>query len=578
MYDLVITGGTVVDGTGTPPRLADIAVQDGIIAAVTEPGQLDGEGSEHIDATGLLVTPGFVDIHTHYDGQATWDPFLSPSCWHGVTTVVAGNCGVGFAPAAPDKREWLVGLMEGVEDIPGSALVEGLKWGWETFPEYLDALETMPRIMDIGTQIAHGPVRAYVMGERGANNEPATPEDIEQMATLVGEAVRAGALGFSTSRTLSHRAIDGEPVPGTYAAEDELFGIGRALRDVGAGLFEVAPSGIAGDDHIEPYKEVAWMQRLAKEIERPVTFGMNQTNTSPDEYHDMLDAAAGAAAAGDNLFPQVAGRANGLLFGLETTFHPFINRPTWQSLMALAPAERLERLREPAIREAILNEQDPPDKQNVLSLYGDRTVKLTDEMDYEPDYESSVAYLAETSGRTVFEVLYDLITESEPDQLFMVPILNYAYSSLDAVREMIQHPQSVMGLADGGAHCAIICDASIPTTNVTIWTRDRTRGEKLPLEFIIRKQTQDTARLFGMHDRGVLAVGFKGDLNVIDYDNLRVHQPQIVHDLPGGAKRLIQRADGYVATIVSGQVVMRNGEPTEARPGRVVRGEQLAPA
>jgi N-acyl-D-amino-acid deacylase len=578
MYDLVITGGMVVDGTGTPPRLADIAVQDGVIAAVTEPGQLDGDGREHIDATGLLVTPGFVDIHTHYDGQATWDPFLTPSCWHGVTTVVAGNCGVGFAPAAPDKHEWLIGLMEGVEDIPGSALVEGLKWGWESFPEYLDALETMPRIMDIGTQVAHGPVRAYVMGERGANNEPATPEDIEQMATLVGDAVRAGALGFSTSRTLSHRAIDGEPVPGTYAAEDELFGIGRALRDVGAGLFEVAPSGVAGDDHIEPYKEVAWMQRLAKEIERPVTFGMNQINTSPDEYLDMLEAAATAAAAGDNLIPQVAGRAAGLLFGLETTFHPFINRPTWQSLMGLAPAERLERLREPAIREAILTEQDPPDKPNVLSLYGDRTVKLTDEMNYEPDYEASVGHLAQQSGRTVFEELYDLITASGPDQLFMVPILNYAYSSLDAVREMIQHPQAVMGLADGGAHCAIICDASIPTTNVTIWTRDRTRGEKLPLEFIIRKQTQDTARLFGMHDRGVLAAGYKADLNVIDYDNLRVHQPQIVHDLPGGAKRLIQRADGYVATIVSGEVVMRNGEPTEARPGRVVRGAQLAPA
>lgn len=578
MYDLVITGGTVVDGTGTPPRLADVAVQDGIIAAVSEPGQLDGEAREHIDATGLLVTPGFVDIHTHYDGQATWDPFLSPSCWHGVTTVVAGNCGVGFAPAAPDKREWLVGLMEGVEDIPGSALVEGLKWGWESFPEYLDALETMPRIMDIGTQVAHGPVRAYVMGERGANNDPATPEDIKKMATLVEEAVRAGALGFSTSRTLSHRAIDGEPVPGTFAAEDELFGIGRALRDAGAGLFEVAPAGIVGDDHTEPYKEVAWMQRLAKEIERPVTFGMNQTNGSPEEYHDMLDAAAGAAAAGDNLIPQVAGRATGLLFGLETTYHPFINRPTWQSLMGLPPAERLERLREPAIREAILTEQDPPEKQNVLTLYGDRTVKLTDEMDYESAYESSVGYLAETSGRTVFEELYDLITESEPDQLFMVPIQNYAYNSLDAVREMIQHPQAVMGLADGGAHCAIICDGSIPTTNVTIWTRDRTRGEKLPLEFIIRKQTQDTARLFGMHDRGVLAKGFKADINVIDYDNLRVHQPQIVHDLPGDAKRLIQRADGYVATIVSGEVVMRNGEPTEARPGRVVRGEQLAPA
>jgi N-acyl-D-amino-acid deacylase len=578
MFDLVITGGTIVDGTGTPPRPADIAVQDGVIARVTEPGGIVGEARESIDANGLLVTPGFVDIHTHYDGQATWDPFLSPSCWHGVTTVVAGNCGVGFAPAAPDKHEWLVGLMEGVEDIPGSALVEGLKWGWESFPEYLDALETMPRIMDIGTQVAHGPVRAYVMGERGANNEPATPEDIEQMATLVGDAVRAGALGFSTSRTLSHRAIDGEPVPGTYAAEDELFGIGRALRDVGAGLFEVAPSGVAGDDHIEPYKEIAWMQRLAKEIERPVTFGMNQTNTSPDEYLDLLDAAAVAAEAGGNLIPQVAGRATGLLFGLETTYHPFINRPTWQKLAGLPLSERLDCLRDPANRAAILSESDPLGRPNILEIYGDRTVVLTDDIDYEPAYEASVAAMAEKSGRTVFEELYDLITDSSAEQLFMIPILNYAHSSLDAVRAMIEHPQAVMGLADGGAHCAIICDASIPTTNVTIWTRDRTRGEKLPLEFIIQKQTRDTARLFGLHDRGVIAEGFKADLNVIDYDNLRVHQPQIVHDLPGGAKRLIQRADGYVATIVSGEVVMRNGEPTEARPGRVVRGEQLAPA
>ena len=320
------------------------------------------------------------------------------------------------------------------------------------------------------------------------------------------------------------------------------------------------------------------MRRLAKEIERPVTFGMNQTNNAPDEFLDMLAASADAAAAGDLLIPQVAGRATGLLFGLETTYHPFMHRPTWQRLASLPPAERLVRLRDPAVREAILTERDPEGYPNVLTLYADRTVRLTDEMDYEPPVEAGIGHLARTSGRTAFEVLYDLIVGSGPDQLFMVPILNYAYSSLEAVRRMLQHPQAVMGLSDGGAHCAIICDASIPTTNLTLWTRDRTRGEKLPLEFIVRKQTLDTARLFGMHDRGVLAPGYKADINVIDYDRLRVRQPQIVHDLPGGAKRLIQKADGYVATVVSGQVVLRDGEPTGARPGRVVRGEQPAPA
>ena len=576
MYDLVVTGGTVVDGTGAPARRADIAIRDGIIVEVAEPGTITGEAREQIDADGLLVTPGFVDIHTHYDGQATWDPMLTPSCWHGVTTVVAGNCGVGFAPAAPDKHDWLVGLMEGVEDIPGTALVEGMRWAWESFPEYLDALEQTDRILDIGVQIAHGPLRAYVMGERGARNEPATPEDVSKMADLVAEAIRAGALGFSTSRTLSHRAIDGEPVPGTYAAEEELFGIGRALRDVGAGLFEVAPAGIVGEDHTEPYKEVAWMSRLAKEIERPVTFGMNQTNDNPREYLDMLAAASEAAAGGHALIPQVAGRATGLLFGLETTYHPFLARPTWQKLASLPPAERVERLKDPEIRAAILSEPDP--KPNVLTMFADRTVVITDTVDYEPAPESSIGELARQEGRTPFEVLYDITVAGGPDQMFMIPIQNYAESSLEPVREMLLHPQAVMGLADGGAHCAIICDASIPTTNITIWTRDRTRGERLPLEFIVRKQTQDTARLFGMNDRGVIAPGYKADLNVIDYDKLRVLPPQIVHDLPGGAKRLIQRSEGYVATIVAGQTVLRDGEPTGARPGRVVRGEQPAPA
>ena len=577
MYDLLITNGTIVDGSGGEPFVGDIAIRDGRIVGVGAPGSQGADAAEILDATGLLVTPGFVDIHTHYDGQVTWDPYLTPSSWHGVTTVVMGNCGVGFAPVHPDKRRWLVELMEGVEDIPGTALTEGMRWGWESFPEYLDFLDTMPRAVDVGAQVAHGPVRAYVMGDRGANNEPASPDDVEAMAAIVKEAIVAGALGFSTSRTLMHKALDGTPVPGTYADEAELFGIGKALAELDAGLFEVSPSGVAGENDGAFPEEVEWMRRLAKTIGRPVTFAMTQSNGAPELYKQVLAEAAAAAADGAKLVPQVAGRASGLLFGLDTTYHPFSGRPTYAGLAALPAAQKLERLRDPDVRAAILAERDGNSIGGILERMADRVWPFDERVDYEPPAEESVGYIAASAGRQADDVLYDMIVGAGPEQLFMVPMLNYASNSFEPLREMITHPNVVLGLADGGAHCAIICDASIPTTMLTHWTRDRTRGEKLPLPLVVRRQTRDTAELYGLLDRGVLAPGYKADVNVIDYENLRLHQPEIVYDLPGDARRLVQRADGYVATIVRGEVVLRDGEPTGALPGKVLRGAQPAP-
>jgi N-acyl-D-aspartate/D-glutamate deacylase len=578
MYDLLITNGTIVDGSGGEPFTGDVAITDGRIAAVGSPGSLGTEAREVIDATGLLVTPGFVDIHTHYDGQVTWDPYLTPSSWHGVTTVVMGNCGVGFAPVHPDKRRWLVELMEGVEDIPGTALTEGMRWGWETFPEYLAFLESMPRAIDVGAQIAHGPVRAYVMGDRGAANEVATADDIAAMAAIVKDAIAAGALGFTTSRTMMHKALDGTPVPGTFADEAELWGIGQALAELGAGLFEVSPNGVAGENDTAVPEEVEWMGRLAKAIDRPVTFAMTQSNGAPRLYKEVLAAAEAAAAAGATLVPQVAGRASGLLFGLDTTYHPFSGRPTYAGLAGLPAAEKLARLRDPEVRAAILTERDDNPMGSLLERMADRIWPFTDEVDYEPPVEDSVGHIAAREGRTPDEVLYDMIVAEGPEQLFMVPMLNYADNSFEPLREMITHPNAVLGLADGGAHCAIICDASIPTTMLTHWTRDRKRGEKLPVPLVIKRQTHDTAELYGLHDRGLLAPGYKADVNIIDYENLRLHRPEISYDLPGDARRLVQRADGYVATIVSGEVVLRDGEPTGALPGRVLRGAQPQPA
>ncbi len=567
MHDLIIRNGLVVDGTGAPARKADVAIDDGVVAAI---GEVNDLGREEIDAEGLLVTPGFVDIHTHFDGQITWDPLLTPSFWHGVTTVVMGNCGVGFAPAAPNRRDWLIGLMEGVEDIPGSALAEGMEWGWESFPEYLDFLDKLPKAIDIGTQVPHGAVRAYVMGDRGARNEDANPEDIQEMSAIVKEGLEAGALGFSTSRTLAHRAIDGEPVPGTFAAEDELFGIGQALKELGTGIYEVAPAGVTGDDANAPELEIAWMRKLSAEIERPVSFAMVQFDNEPDAWRDALDRSLEALEDGAELYPQVAARGISILLTLRGR-HPFIHAASYRELDDLDWAERAEAMRDPQRREKILSEVEAPDAALGFIMW-DKLYPMTNPPNYEPTADQSVAAQSEAASQTALEFAYDFLSQGDGQNVLFAPLFNYANGNLDATREMMMHPRVAMGLSDGGAHCGVICDASMPTFMLTHWTRDRSRGETLPLEWTVKRMTSDTAELYGLGDRGTLEVGKKGDVNVIDYEALQLEPPQAVHDLPTDAMRLIQKSRGYVATIVSGEVISRNGEETGARPGQLIRG------
>ncbi len=568
-HDLVIRGGTVVDGTGAESRTADVAIDDGRITAV---GKVDDTGATEIDADGALVTPGWVDVHSHYDGQVTWDPELAPSSWHGVTTLVMGNCGVGFAPAKPDEHDWLIGLMEGVEDIPGTALSEGITWEWESFPEYLDALERKSWTTDIGTQIAHGAVRAYVMGERGARNEPANPDDIAAMADLVREAIQAGALGFSTSRTIAHRAIDGEPVPGTFAAEDELFGIGSVLGELGTGVFELAPTGAAGEDIVAAITEVAWMRKLAEQIRRPVTFVMLQVDAAPEQWREVLAESAAAAAMGVPLVPQVAGRPTGLLSGFDTTFCFLDAVPAYQQLVGKTAAEKAEWLATPEGRDAVLRWEPDEATAAQLAHAAQHTYVLGDPVDYEPGPEASLAAIAARAGRSVLEVALDVMVSDHGQGLLYLPILNYSDGNSESTREMLLHPSAVLGLSDGGAHVGTICDASMPTWMLTHWVRDRTRGARLPLELVVQRQTSDTARLYGLGDRGVLAPGFVGDVNVIDFEHLSLRPPEVRYDLPAGGRRIVQRAEGYLATIKSGVTTFRNGEATGEHPGRLLRG------
>ena len=584
MYDMKIVGGTVVDGTGADRYRADIGIKDGKIVEVRRrtngDDQLAGEAAETIDATDRIVAPGFVDIHTHYDGQATWDNLLEPSSGHGVTTIVAGNCGVGFAPVRPGSEEWLIKLMEGVEDIPGTALTEGMTWGWETYPEYLDVVEKHQFAVDVGSQVAHGAVRAYAMGERGARNEPATPDDIAAMSRLVREAIEAGALGFSTSRTIAHRAMDGEPVPGTFAAEDEVFGLGRAMAAGGQAVFELAPQGAAGEDIVAPKKELEWMRRLGAEIERPLSFALIQVDADPNLWREQLDISAAAHAAGSQLYPQIAARPFGMLLGFPG-HHGFTHRPTYRKLKAECSHEELaHRLAEPAVRAAILSEDDLPIDPSLLfdgmfmlvkhSL--DRIYHLGDPPDYEPTPDCTVAAIARDRGEDPMHTLYDLMLEADAGSMLMLPFFNYADGNHDAIREMLTHPAGVLGLSDGGAHCNLICDASFPTFLLTHWARDRHRGEKLPLEYLVRKQSRDTAHLFGLTDRGTIELGKKADINVIDMNALRLLPARMAYDLPAGGQRLVQGASGYAATIVSGAVTRRDGVDTGARPGRLVRG------
>ena len=585
MFDLKITGGTVVDGTGAERYCADIGVKDGRIVEVRrragdDPG-LDGEAAETIDATGRVVTPGFVDIHTHYDGQVTWDETLEPSSMHGVTTVVSGNCGVGFAPVRPGREQWLIELMEGVEDIPGTALTEGITWQWESFPQYLDAIEKRSLAVDYGTQIAHGAVRGYAMGERGARNEEATADDIAAMSRIVQEAIEAGALGFSTSRTEGHRAIDGEPVPGTYAAEAELFGLGRAMAAGGRAVFEVAPQGTAGESPAEAtMREMDWMAKLSAEIERPVSFTMIQASHMPDLWRDQLERAGKALENGIEMYAQIAARPFGMLFGFPG-HHAFTHRPTFRRLKdELGHDELAQRLADPAVREAILSEPDlPPDPTMLFDgMYAlvqhstDRIYPLGFPLDYEPTPDQTVAAIATRRGEDPLAVMYDLMLECDAGAMLMLPFYNYAEGNHDAIYEMMSHPAAVSGLSDGGAHCGMICDASYPTFLLSHWARDRHRGPKFSLEYVVRKQTLDTATLFGLSDRGVISVGKKADLNVIDMNTLNLELPRMVYDLPAGGRRLIQGAGGYDATVVSGAVTRRHGADTGARPGQLIRG------
>jgi N-acyl-D-aspartate/D-glutamate deacylase len=562
MHDLVLRGGTLVDGTGGPTRVGDVAVSDGKIVSV---GGVAEAGRREIDATGLLVTPGFVDIHTHYDGQVSWDHLLEPSIYHGVTTVVMGNCGVGFAPAHPDHHDWLIRLMEGVEDIPGTALAEGLSWDWETFPEYLDAIEKREHTLDFAAQLPHGALRGYVMGERGADhNERPTPDEIKRMAQITKEAIEAGAVGFTTSRTVNHKTLEGEHTPSYTATSDELWGIADGLKQAGAGVFE-----IVGDfPDLEP--EFAMVRQMAERSGRPLSVSVSQINERPEDWRRMLDLISEAQADGVPLHAQVAPRPVGVIMSLEATYNPFIKNPGLLEVASLPLAERATQLADPARRKRVA--------EGGMIIDPHRLFPLSEKPNYEPAPEESIAALAEAAGVDVTLFALDVLLEDDgKGQLFM-PALNYFYGNSDHCLEMLEHPFTVPGLGDGGAHVSFISDASFSTYLLTHWARDRKRGGTLPLEFVVKSQARDTAVLLGFLDRGLLAPGMKADLNVIDFEALELTRPEMRYDLPAGGKRLVQKAKGYRYTIVSGEIVIKDGEPTGATPGKLVRGAQPAPA
>ncbi len=568
-HDLVVRGGFVVDGSGEPGREADIAIDAG---KVTKVGTVSEAGVEEIDARGKLVAPGFVDIHTHYDGQVTWGSALSPSSNHGVTTAIMGNCGVGFAPVRAHDHDRLIRLMEGVEDIPFPVLAEGLPWNWESFPDYLDSLSDKTFDIDFGAQLPHAALRVYVMGDRGANREDATEEDIAAMARLARSAVEAGALGFSTSRTLNHRTSDGQPTPTLTASETELMGIAMALGEAGKGVLQFV------SDFNDPQKEAAMLRRIVERSGRPLSVSLAQADVSPDGWKHLLSEIESAAAAGLDMRAQVGPRPVGILLGLELTLNPFSGHPVYQSIAKDPFEQRLEALRDPAVQQRLLTDEpdaDNPFVKSILRNFGKMFV-LGDPPDYEPTEDKTVAAIARARGTSPEAVVLDLMLADEGRGMIYLPFLNYAEGSLDPVKAMLESPASLPGLSDGGAHVGMICDGSFPTTLLTHWTRDRTRGGKLPLEFLIKRQCRDTAAWVGLQDRGLLQPGYRADLNVIDYDGLKLHTPHIVHDLPAGGRRLMQHADGYEATLVAGDVIQRHGKATGARPGRLVRGAQAA--
>lgn len=572
MHDFIFRGGTVIDGTGSPARKADVAVTGSVISAV---GSDVGPAKNVIDATGLLVTPGWVDIHAHYDGQLTWDPYVTPAGWSGTTTVVVGNCGVGFAPVRPGQHDFLIQLMEGVEDIPGAALAEGISWEWETFPEYLDALERRSFAIDIGTQVPHGAVRAYVMGE-AVNDKEVGREDISRMAEIVKEGLEAGALGFSTSRTALHRAKDGQVVPGTYASFDEVTEIGRTLGEVGHGVFQMA------GDYVPEEYELGWMKQLGRETGKCVLYSVVQSSGDQDQWRRLLRAAEVDAAEGGTLMAQIAPRPVGLLLGFESSVHPFFLHKDFLALQAMSASERKAALARPQVREAILN--NPPDSSKfdgllaMLTTGFDQMFPLGEKPNYEPAPDQSIAALAVQKGCSPQELIYDIMASMEGGNLLYLPMLGYVDGDLDATAEMMQHPNTIYGLADGGAHCGLVSDASIPTFLLTHWARDRTRGARIPIEELIENQTRRTAQCYGLNDRGVIAVGMKADINVIDFENLQIHEPKMAYDLPAEGKRFLQKITGYHTTMCSGQVIYENGTATGNLPGKLIRGPQTSPA
>jgi N-acyl-D-aspartate/D-glutamate deacylase len=568
-HDLVIRGGHVADGRGGEPVAADVGVNGGTITAV---GTLSGRGREEIDADGLLVTPGFVDIHTHYDGQATWDSRLAPSSWHGVTTAVMGNCGVGFAPVRPDAHDQLISLMEGVEDIPGAVLNEGIDWTWETFGEYLDAVERRPHDIDLCAQLPHGALRLYVMGERAARLEDATRDDAAAMRQLAAEAMRDGAVGFSTSRTLNHRTASGDPTPSLRARSDELEAIAMGVADAGHGVIE-----LISDFFPDTEGEFELVRSMVAASGRPLSLSLAQSHRQPEAWRGLLERIEESVAEGLPIRAQVAPRPVGLLVGLQSSYHPFLTFGAWRDVAGLPVAEQARALRDPSFRARVLAEVPEDDGAGGRRTGRRRLINyanlfpLGEVPDYEPPPEASVERMAAARGVDPAALMLDLLAENDGRNFLYTPFSNYADGNLDACGEMLAHPDTLFGLGDGGAHVGLIADASFPTYFLSHWARDRAQG-RMPVGRVVERLTMHNARAVGLHDRGVVAEGMKADLNVIDFDRVRCEAPVMAYDLPAGGKRLLQRARGYCATVVDGQVTYRDGEPTAALPGRLVRG------